>query len=288
MRWYFRLPIHAAVIYTAWCATLYFYQDKLLFPADMAPEPYPGEKYDLSTIVLKRPVDGGDAVAWFVPPLAAFQGKPAPLVIFCHGNAEIIDDQSRIIVGYQQLGFAVLLPEYRGYGRSAGAPSERGIVEDTVYFFDQALSRPEIDAGRIVIHGRSLGGGVAAGLADQRKPSALILESTFTSAAAMARKYFAPQFLVKNPLHVDTVLKTLDIPVLLMHGSHDSIIPVAHGRALRDLATRMTYVEYDCDHNDFPGDGNDEAYWKAIGDFLVASGVISEIPAAPRRRGRSR
>lgn len=287
-RWYLRLPIHAAVIYAAWCATLYFYQDKLLFPADMAPEPYPGEKYDLSTIVLKRPVDGGDDVAWFVPPLAAFQGKPAPLVIFCHGNAEIIDDQSRIIVGYQQLGFAVLLPEYRGYGRSAGSPSERGIVDDTVWFFDQALSRPEIDAGRIVIHGRSMGGGVAAGLADQRKPSALVLESTFTSAAAMARNYFAPEFLVKNPFHVDAVLETLDVPVLLMHGSRDSIIPIAHARRLKSLARHVTYVEFNCDHNDFPGDGNEEAYWNDIGNFLVTNGVISDIPKGPRMKGHSR
>ena len=288
MRWYFRVPIHAVIIYSAWCATLYFYQDKLLFPADMAPTPYPGEKYDLSTIVFKRHIDEGDVVGWLVPAAGALAAKPAPLVIFCHGNAEIIDDQARMIVGYQQLGFAVLLPEYRGYGRSAGTPSERGIVEDAVWFFDQAIERPEIDAGRIVIHGRSLGGGVAAGLADQRRPSALVLESTFTSAAAMARTYFAPGFLVKNPFHVDDVLRTLDVPTLVMHGSRDDIIPVAHGRMLKTLGDHVTYIEFDCRHNDFPGDGNEEKYWKDIGEFLVASGVISEIPPARPLRGRGR
>lgn len=288
MRWYYRISIHAAIIYTAWCATLYFSQDKLLFPADMAPTPYPGEKYDLSTMVFKRPVDGGDVVGWLVPAVGAFGAKPAPLVVFCHGNAEIIDDQARMILGYQQLGFAVFLPEYRGYGRSAGSPSERGIVEDAVWFFDQALAQPNIDAGRIVIHGRSLGGGVAAGLADQRRPSALILESTFTSAVAMARTYFAPGFLVKNPFHVDDVLRTLDVPTLVMHGDRDDIIPVAHGRTLKTLGEHIQYIEFDCRHNDFPGDENEEKYWRDIGEFLVASGVISEIPPARPLRGRRR
>lgn len=274
-RWWVRILINLAVIYTAWCVTLYFYQDRLLFPTDMAPTPFPGEKYDTSTVVLKRSIDGGDVVAWYIPPPRGGRGSPAPLVVYFHGNAEIIDDQSRIITGYQEMGFGILMPEYRGYGRSAGSPSERALVDDAIYFFDEVVNRPELDAGRIVFHGRSLGGGVAAGLADQRKPSALILECTFTSVAVIAHKYFAPEFLAKNPFRVDRVVETLDVPVLILHGIHDDIIPVAHGRRLRDVAMRGTYHEYNCMHNDFPGDADVETYWQDVETFLRAAGVLT-------------
>lgn len=280
-----RVVIYALVFYPVWCTVLYFFQDKLLFPADLAPTPYPGEKYDISTTVLKRGLpDGGEVVCWLIPPAARFRDRPTPLVVFFHGNAEIIDDQSRIISGYQLLGFSILLPEYRGYGRSAGKPSEQVLVDDAAYFLDLVLDRPEIDAGRIVIHGRSLGGGVAAGLADRRKPSALILESSFSSVASMARKYFAPAFLVKNPFYVDRVLETLDVPVLIFHGTRDDIIPVAHGRRLRDAGRQVTYHEYDCMHNDFPGDGNDERYWRDIEAFLKSCGLVETAATSATTR----
>lgn len=276
-----RILIHAAVIYIVWCAVLYFYQDYMLFPADLAPQPFALEKYDPSTVVIKRQIDAGEVVAWYIPPLPRFRDKPAPLLVFCHGNAEIIDYQPHIVNGYQKLGFALLMPEYRGYGRSAGKPSERGIVEDAVFFFDEALKQPDVDAGRIVLHGRSMGGGVAAGIAAQRKPAALVLESSFVSVVAMARRYFAPWFLAKNPFRVDRVVSSLDVPVLVMHGTQDEIIPVSHGRKLRDIGRRVTYHEYPCGHNDFPGDENEERYWQDVEQFLHAAGVL-DPPAAPK------
>ncbi|RIK68898.1 MAG: alpha/beta hydrolase [Planctomycetota bacterium] len=284
-RWWLRILINLAVFYILWCIALYFYQDRLLFPADLAPAPYAGERYDTSTVVLKRPIAGGEVVAWYVPPLN--RARPAPLVVFFHGNAEIIDDQSRIILGYQRMGFGVLLPEYRGYGRSDGSPGEAALVDDAQFFFDEIVNRRELDAGRIVFHGRSLGGGVAAGLADRRRPSALVLESTFTSVSAMARHYYAPAFIAKNPFRVDRVIASLDVPVLILHGTTDDIIPVAHGRKLRDLALRGTYHEYDCRHNDFPGDANEEAYWRDIEAFLRAAGVVSGPAAAQSREAGS-
>lgn len=270
-----RVLVHAIVIYIVWCTVLYFYQDHLLFPADLAPQPFALEKYDASTVVLKRDIDAGQVVAWYLPPLPRFRDHPAPLLVFCHGNAEIIDFQPHIVNGYQKLGFAILLPEYRGYGRSAGKPSERGIVEDAVYFFDEVLKRPDVDPRRIVIHGRSMGGGVAAGLAARRKPTALVLESSFMSVVAMARRYLVPPFLAKNPFRVDRVVAELDVPVLIMHGTEDEIVPVSHGRKLRDLGRQVTYHEYACSHNDFPGDENEAQYWQDVGDFLRVAGILS-------------
>ena len=251
-------------------------QDKLVFPADMAPEPL-AAAYQLTqgTSLLQVDIETGGAVeAWFLPAPAASAGNAAPTVVFCHGNAEIVDYHDAIVSGYHRLGCSVLLPEYRGYGRSAGTPSEKGIVADAVRFYDQLIERDDIDASRIVFHGRSLGGGVAAQLAARRTPAALILESTLTSVAIMAHTYFAPTFLARHPFRTDRVVAEIDVPVLIFHGTRDRIIPVVHGHKLRQLAAGAAYVEYDCGHNDFPGRGNHDAYWNEIADFLTNAGVI--------------
>ena len=270
-----RVVLTVAVIYAIWCTMLYFYQDQLLFPRDMAPPPLPLGYQGKTTIEMKLDLpEGGSVVAWFLPAPGVTPSTPAPAVVFFHGNAEIIDHQHEIVEGYHALGCSVLLPEYRGYGRAAGTPDEKGIVADAVHFYDELIMRPEVDKNRIVFHGRSLGGGPAAQLAARRPPRALILQSTFSSVAAMAYKYGGPSFLAKNPFRTDHVLEALDVPVLIFHGTRDDIIAVAHGRRLRDLARRGTYVEYDCRHNDFPGTDNEEAYWNEILAFLQRSGVI--------------
>ena len=277
-RWWFRAIVDLALLYAAWCTALYFYQDKLLFAADIAPAPTP-LLYDRTTEEIRLDIaGGGQVVAWFIPALSETRREPAPLVIYFHGNAEIIDYQSTTVEGFGKLGCAVLLPEYRGYGRSKGRPSEEAIVADAVRFYDAAVQRPDVDAARIVIHGRSLGGGPAAALAARRPAKAMILESTFTSVASMAWGYGAPPCLATSPFHTDHVLEKLDIPVLIFHGTRDDIIPVSHGRKLRGLARRGTYVEYDCKHNDFPGDGNDEAYWNEIAAFLRNAKVANAPP----------
>jgi fermentation-respiration switch protein FrsA (DUF1100 family) len=242
--------------------------------------------YDATTKEIRLEIEGGgQVVAWLIPALPLESGKPAPLVVYFHGNAEIIDYQDTIVSGYRRLGCSVLLPEYRGYGRSAGKPSEAAIVADAVKFYDEVMKRPDIDSSRVIFHGRSLGGGPAAALAARRMPRALVLESTFTSVTAMASKYFAPSFLVKNKFQTDRVLPALSIPVLILHGTNDDIIPVAHGRKLSKLARHGTYIEYNCKHNDFPGDGNEEAYWGEVARFLRGAGVIADdaIPSGEDR-----
>ena len=241
-----------------------FLEDMMLFPSQYAP-PAPAKPPYAGAVLLSRPVDGGAVEAILVQPTVL--GAPAPLVVYFHGNAELADYQPHIVEGYGRLGFAVLLPEYRGYGRSAGKPSQEAIRSDAIHFLDQALARPGIDRGRLVIHGRSLGGGVAADLAAHRGPSALVLESTFTSVPAMAWSMGLPGFFAKNKFATDAVVKDAAFPILLFHGDVDDVIPVSHGRKLRDSNPRITYVEYHCAHNDFPG-GNDDDYWKRIAAFV--------------------
>ncbi|NLX12289.1 MAG: alpha/beta hydrolase [Phycisphaerales bacterium] len=273
-RLWFRVLIYTVGIYVVWCTILYFDQDRMIFPAHLTQAPL-NEPFSDDALVTVLPLPGGGEVeSWYFPAVAADADKPRPLVILFHGNAELIDHQEDIVRLFRTWGCAVLLPEYRGYGRAGGVPSEVGIVEDCVRFYDEIVKRADIDKERIVFYGRSLGGGVAAQVAVHRKPAALILESTFTSVASMAGRYWAPRFLARHPFRTDLVLTSLDIPVLIFHGSRDTIIPVEHGRKLHALVPHGIYVEYDCGHNDFPGTTGQMDYLKRVRAFLVDSGIL--------------
>ena len=186
-----------------------------------------------------------------------------------------VDELAGVITPYFTMGFDVLLPEYRGYGRSDGVPSEEAIQQDMLSFHRQLVARDDIDANCIIYHGRAVGGAIAAKLARLCPPRAMILESTYSSFAAMAYQFAAPQILVSNPYHTDSAIARLDRPLLIFHGAEDDLIPVTHGRALRDAASPMLtrYVEYECGHEDFPGMPNRGDYWKQIRNFLGALGI---------------
>ncbi len=269
-----RLLATLVMLYIVWCGVLFFSQDTMLFPRGAAPPPLASPPF-AGTEVIRIDVPGaGPMEGWFIPSPRPDAASPGPVVIFCHGNAEIIDGQGWFVENYHRMGCSVFLPEYRGYGRSPGKPSEQAIVEDGLRFHDELVKRPDVDPNRIAIHGRSLGGGVAAQIAAKRKPAALILESTFTSVASFSHRYCVPEFLARHPFRTDKVLPDLDVPVLIFHGSRDSIVPIDHGRRLSRLARNGVYVEYGCGHNDSPGSGNEADYWSRIQDLLIRSGVI--------------
>lgn len=260
--------------YLFWCGALFVLQDSLIFPADMAPSPLKRIPYGKSTVVTEFPLDdGGTVMSWYVPARVA-SSRPGPVAIFFHGNAEIIDFEDEIVQPYLGLGVSVLLPEYRGYGLAGGKPSEAAIVADCVRFYDALLKRPDVDPTRIVFHGRSLGGAVAVQVATQRKPAAMILQSTFTSLTRMARGYGAPSFLLRHGFRTDEQIGGLGVPLLLAHGRRDDIVPFRHAEQLKALVPGAELIAFDCDHNGFPGDGNDDAYWDAITVFLRAAKVL--------------
>lgn len=203
--------------------------------------------------------DGARVEAWFLP-----CARPtAPVVIFAHGNGELIDHWPQQLEAYRELGFHVLLPEYRSYGRSGGRPSEAAIVGDFVAFHDLVVERPEVDG--VILHGRSLGGGVVCGLARQRPARALILESTFTSMVDMLAMWMVPSFLVTDRFDNLGVVAAFKGPVLVMHGKRDSIVPYSHGVRLADSAKHGRLITFDTDHNDLP---DRVPYWGEIAAFL--------------------
>jgi fermentation-respiration switch protein FrsA (DUF1100 family) len=248
-------------------------QDSIIYPR-YAVERIAHPSPPAGTQILFRYLTGFSIIkteAWYIPVPGASASKPAPLIVYFHGNAESIDGQDQMVALFHELGWSVLLPEYRGYGRCTGTPSQKGIRDDASYFLELVLARPEVDSKRLVFAGRSLGGGVAADLIHTKKPNALILISSFQSVVAVAQThYHAPGFLIKHPYRTDRIIQALDSPVLLLHGVNDYIVPIEHARALNKLARHATLIEFPCGHNDFPGEEPDQQkFHAALTQFLA-------------------
>ena len=164
--------------------------------------------------------------------------------------------------------------KFRGYGRSAGSHSQTGIVEDSLAFLDRAAARPEVDPDRLIFHGRSIGGGVACALAAEHPPTALVLQSTFTSLADMAWLAMrVPRLLIRDPFDNAAVVSQLDVPLLVIHGHQDEMIPYAQGQALAQMARKGQMFTHQSGHNDLP---MDTEFWKTVLNFL-ADNRIQEV-----------
>ena len=258
-----------AVFYGAWCGFLYLMQDQMIFPRDSAPSPSEHGAPDGSVVLYHDLSDGQRIVGWFIPIADAGDAHPAPLVILFHGNAEIIDYQDWFVQHYHRLGYSVFLPEYRGYGRCDGKPSQRGIVEDVSRFYDQLVARKDIDRDHIVFHGWSIGGAIAAQVAVKRPPAALILQSTPASVAEMSWHYGAPQFLVRHPFRTERALKSFHGRTLVIHGREDQVIPITHAYRLVKAAEHGEYAEFNADHDHLPNPVEEQVYWQRIEAFLT-------------------
>ena len=264
------------VCYCVYLGAMMAFQERLIFPREApgprnaaAPVP-PG--WEQITVTGE---DGSVVPAW-LNLARRREGERVGAVMFFHGNGEVIDEaaQSDLIEMYHEMGVTVMVVEYRGYGRAwvgDSAPSQRAIVADSVKFRDLLAARPEIDPQKIVYYGRSLGGGVACAVAKERPPRAMILQSTFLSIRRIAAGMGVPGFLVRHPFRNDEVVASLDVPILIMHGTQDDVIPFWHGQELLRLAKHARLVTQDCHHNDFPGDF--EGYRKEIEGFLREVGV---------------
>lgn len=178
--------------------------------------------------------DAGPVPALFLP--ARGGPRPAPLVVFCHGNGETAALWTEALSPYRERGAHVLVPEYRGYGGAPGRPTQTAIVDDVSRLVARALARGDVDGSRLVLHGRSLGGGVACATALRRAPRALVLQSTFTSVPDVAARWRVPRAWHPDVWDNAGALAETSCPVLLVHGTGDRLIPASHAEHLARVA----------------------------------------------------
>ena len=192
--------------------------------------------------------DGVTLHGWWI------EGPGDRVLIWYHGNAGNVGDRlhnARWFV--DELGVDVVLVDYRGYGRSRGTPDEAGVYLDGLAVYDAVAART-VRAADVVLFGRSLGGAVAIETALRRPVGALVLESVFRSVPALAREHywFVPSAVIRTRMDNESKIGRVEVPTLVLHGDRDTIVPLAHGRRLFELAARPAdfHVIEGAGHND--------------------------------------
>lgn len=228
-----QIVLIGAGFYLALVALVYFYQPKLLFLPNIGGRRLIATPTDIGLDyeeVWLKTDDGVRIHGWFVP-----GGGSGHALLFFHGNAGNISHRLESLRLFQELGLDVLMVDYRGYGQSEGRPSERGTRRDALAAWEYLTGERGYEPGEIVLFGRSLGASVAAQLARERRPAALVLESTFTSVPDMGSEIY-PWLPVRllSTLNYDTraVVAEFDFPVMVVHSPEDDIIPYHHGRRI--------------------------------------------------------
>jgi fermentation-respiration switch protein FrsA (DUF1100 family) len=222
-------------------------QRRLLYPLRYVNRLKPSETETRK--IFHRVTEGLRIEAWLLLPEKM---PPKGLIVHAHGNGEILDQIETEYLHYgTDHGYAVLMPEYRGYSRSEGSPSKNVILEDFEYFIGEVLKLyPEL-RGKMIYHGRSLGGGVVSELAKRVPPRGLILESTFTAVANVAsERFFLPKAWIWDNYSPTSLLQNFEEPVLVIHGRQDEVIAFSHAERNVETAKDAELLAFDGHHSD--------------------------------------
>lgn len=254
---------------------VYLAQDALIFYRQPLPEARRAEiarRFPAVEELYLQAPDGVRVHAWRVKPPGQ---ERAPLVIYFGGNAEEISWMLESIGDAQRgetPGVGWLLVDYRGYGASEGAPSERALTADALAFFDHVVKLPGVDAERIMAFGRSLGSGVAVRLATERRLRALVLVTPFDSLAAVAKHYYwylPVDWMLRHRFDSAALAPRLKQPLLCVIAERDEVIPPRYADRLFEVwgGAKRKVVLAAAGHNS--SDAH-PMFWPEIRRFILA------------------
>ncbi len=258
----------AVLVYAVFVAGLYAFQRTLVFVPDRArPDPVAGGVPDMVVVGVKTD-DGLDLEGWFFPPP---EDSTRPVLVYFHGNAGSIENRGPVVRPWIEDGYGVLLAEYRGYGGNPGSPSEAGLYEDARAWLGW-LAAHGIADGRVIVYGESLGSGVAVQMGIEHPGLlAIVLQSAYTSLPDVARlsyPYVPVDLLMKDRFETRKKIGNLNVPVLLLHGGRDALLPVSQANALYEAAVepKRIVVFPEGRHNDLSAEDR-----KAAVDLFLES-----------------
>jgi len=237
---------------------VYFPQSEIDFTPDMA-----GLAYE---DIYFKTADDIELNGWFIPAEGARK-----TLLFFHGNGGNISHRLDSLNILHGLGLSVFIIDYRGYGQSQGTTSEQGTYRDAEAAWRFLTETRGLADKDIIIFGRSMGAAIATWLASQHTPNMLILESSFTSIADMAKHYYPylpTQLLTRIKYATIDRIENIQCPVLISHSQTDEIVPFEFGRALFEKAqTPKVFLELKGGHNDgFIVTGH--AYIQGLDNFI--------------------
>ncbi|MEG4864375.1 MULTISPECIES: alpha/beta hydrolase [unclassified Microcoleus] len=279
-----------AIAYSAVCLFLWAAQGKFIFVPARAIETTPDDwQLKYQDVLLPIPTKTGAVETvhgWWIPASKnprkvrgevreAARVNPS-VVLYLHGNGSNVGANVEHANRFHRLGFSVFLIDYRGYGKSQGDfPSESGVYEDTEFAWDYLVKQRGIHPNQIYIYGHSLGGAIAIDLAVRHPEAAgLIVESSFTSVREMVdfRQglfwMFPIDFLLTQRFDSLSKVDRLQMPVLFIHGTADTVVPSPMSKKLFDAAPepKQLYMVPGGGHNNVAEIGGAE-YLQRLSQF---------------------
>jgi hypothetical protein len=236
-------------VYIALAILMVIFQSRLVYYPTRNIEATPADRgLDYEEIYFEAS-DGVRLSGWYIG-----AERPRGVILFCHGNGGNISHRLESIGIFHDIGLSVFIFDYRGYGRSDGRPSEKGTYRDAEAAWRYLTEVKNSIPSDIIIFGRSLGGAIAARMAQKHRPGALIIESAFTSVADLGAEMY-PYFPVKllSRFHYSTTdyLAGVRCPVLMIHSRDDELVPHRHGQRLFEAANEpKQFIEINGGHND--------------------------------------
>lgn len=224
------------------CGSLFFYPQKQMYDNPVARQFSPEDIYFKTS-------DGLTLHGWFFQ-AANLEARATILVL--HGNAENLSTHVNSVLWLIKEGFNLFIFDYRGYGKSQGSPSIKGVHLDAESALKALLSVPRVDKERIIVLGQSIGGAIAvytvAHTPYKDRIAALVIDSAFSSYRLIAREKLA-QFFITWPFQYPLSYLASDayspirwirevscVPVLIIHGDKDPVVPMHHGQMLYEAA----------------------------------------------------
>lgn len=241
------IPVFAVSLCTSGCSSLFFHPEKQPIPNPVAERFNPRDVFFPSG-------DGETLHGWF------FKAKqPKGTVLAFHGNAENIGSHVNGVLWLVPAGFNLFIFDYRGYGRSTGSASLDGVNRDGLSALEKIISISEVEPGKVILLGQSLGGSIATYVAAaspyRNNVKAVVLDSSFAGYRQIAREKIGGFFLtwpLQYPLSLlfnddysaDRWIGRLNVPVIIVHDRDDSIVPFRHAEQLRGAVLgRCEFVE---------------------------------------------
>ncbi len=229
-----RVFIGALLCYLGVIVLLLLLENKLVFHPTAATEWWVKPPNDRVQDVELRSADGTRLHAWWCPAEGWTPEQGA--VLYCHGNAGNLSIRGSFVADWQkEMGASVLIFDYPGFGKSDGSPTETGCYAAADAAYDWLVRTQHIPAERVVIFGKSLGGGVAVDLASRKPHRALVLMKTFTSMGDVAQclyPWLPARWLVRNRFDSASKIASTGRPVFVTHGTLDTLVPYKLGRQL--------------------------------------------------------
>jgi len=253
---FYRILLLAVVLgYAGLIAFAYFFANAMIFPV-------PTSSYVDDASIRKLALPSGEKISIKYVPVQ----NPYFTILYSHGNREDLGTISDVVSAFNQEGYSMLAYEYPGYGTSTGQPTEKNAYASIQSVYEYAINELKIPGERIILYGRSLGCGPAVELALKYDVGGVILEGAFVSAFRVVTVY--PLLFWDNFNNIDKI-KEINAPMLMIHGTEDSVVPFWHGEKLYEAALRpkRKFWVNGAGHNNLV-EKDPAGYWVAVNSFL--------------------